>query len=429
MKAVIDFYDVHLKHWWTRPSYLVVIVFIAVLGFFHGKGQAQIAGFFLGIAAIVKYRKCIKHGCFRILPEVKLYWAWAVWSILIGLVIAVDYEFFFHNVKILIQMCVMLWALNVLLSEQRQDNSIYYAVFTIALINVLAVVLGIDYRIDNGEYVLQDDVEFGQKRVGGVYGNANGFGIMLVSGIWAFLMWYKRMSAVKLIVIVAGIGVLGYFCLQTGSRKVFIVGSCLVASWIVWALPNRKGTGVLWMGVSIAILMISAPFLLGYVMDNTIVGERFQRMIDFGGGSAVTGFREGNIRHVLIVDGFMMWLHHPIFGVGLGQFGAHHWSGLYSHSDYIEPLACTGLLGFILYQGFAFVVTKRLIGLLRVRLPDEVRRKVKGMLLFMLWCHYLLGFGTPMWSSQLHVLLVMFCGVCGSRIKSEYVLHRYPTGV
>ena len=54
--------------------------------------------------------------------------------------------------------------------------------------------------------------------------------------------------------------------------------------------------------------------------------------------------------------GFNLFLENPLFGIGFNNFQEYFYTGQYSHSDYIESLASTGIVGFILYQGSYFVL-------------------------------------------------------------------------
>ena len=98
----------------------------------------------------------------------------------------------------------------------------------------------------------------------------------------------------------------------------------------------------------------------------------------------------------------------PLVGVGWSQFRVKFWAGLYSHSDYMEPLATTGLVGFVLYQAFYFILLRRIWRLLSRAQIDEDVYRLKVMLIG-LGAILLLGVGAPHFQSlNVYMLLVTF---------------------
>jgi putative inorganic carbon (HCO3(-)) transporter len=49
-------------------------------------------------------------------------------------------------------------------------------------------------------------------------------------------------------------------------------------------------------------------------------------------------------------EGFQMLFHHPLFGVGMGQFTEHH--HLTSHNSFVLVFSELGLVGYFLWVGF-----------------------------------------------------------------------------
>ena len=302
----------------------------------------------------------------------------------------------------------------------------------IALVNVVAIKLGYHFDVHDTGEIVKEAVDIGESRIVGLSGNANGLGFVMLNGVWAVILLYRIMDRYLRIVsrlLLIGLLVLfSYYVLNTASRKSLLVLCVMLCLWFVWLLPRRKtGAGVFFRIFALIIIPLIILPLTAYIMSDTLIGQRFQHLLDAGGGSAIEGYK-ANIRYALVMDGIEYWLRNPIAGIGIGNFSMVHWSGLYSHSDFIEPLACTGLIGFILYQGFAFSILVRLLKLLMLRLPEDVEYILKGMVVFIVACHYLIGFGCPHWSAQTHMLIMVFIGTYSWRVYREYVLGMNPIG-
>lgn len=417
------------RSWIWQPHYWVVLAFMLGSGIFHGPNQLRMIGVVLTLFAV--YRSFnYKTSLFAIgFPaELKFYLLWGVWAILTGIIVADVPFIFWYNVKILVQMMIMLFSVGSLMFFQRDDRPFLVSVVLVAIINIVAVAMGYVSEGEGHEVYLDTSFDVTESRATGIARNSNSLGFILLEGIWAVMMLYgliaKRRRVGKMIVLLCSLGaifVFGRYVIYTGSRKSLLTMAAMVAAWVFWILPNGKGVeGLLTrMIVGFGVFMIGSS-IMAYVLTDTLVGSRFQQLMDAGGGNAAVGFKESNIRYLMYIDGLKIWLRHPIAGVGLGQFIVHFFSGHYSHSDYIEPLACTGLIGFVLYQGFAGAVLFRLIKMLRYRLSDSDMRTVKGMLLFIVLNHFFIGFGSPHWAAKSHELIVMFCGVWSYRVSLEY---------
>ena len=127
--------------------------------------------------------------------------------------------------------------------------------------------------------------------------------------------------------------------LPTGSRKSLL--SLVVVMLFYSAFKFRRNLAPLVFGL--AVLGLIGLFLGDAIIEyfsETIMGARF---LDRG-----TLDRGANIRLSLIQQGIQFFIENPIAGIGLGNFGLRSYSGHQSHNYYIEMLACTGIVGFVL---------------------------------------------------------------------------------
>jgi O-antigen ligase len=99
-------------------------------------------------------------------------------------------------------------------------------------------------------------------------------------------------------------------------------------------------------------------------------------------------------RYEMYQVGFEMFQEHPVAGVGIGHFAYYYRSHQYSHSDYIEPLATTGLIGFLLYQSFNCFVLLRAFKLAKW-IRNGYPAYVITMIIIGMMTIMLLGLGAP----------------------------------
>ena len=418
--------------WLFKLDYLIMIMFAFATAFCHGAGVMRVFGIVFAVTAVILQlndRMSVRR--IKVPIELKMYLAWVVWSFASGLIVAEFPGVVVYNSTLGIQMSILSFAAYAIFMNQRQVLPFLAAVIIIALANVAAVKLGYHFNVHDTE-IVKEAVDMGESRIVGLSGNANGLGFIMLNGIWAVILLYRIMDrCVPVVSRLLSIGLLAlfsYYALNTASRKSLLVLCVMLCLWFVWMLPKRNsGYGVFFRLLALIIIPLIILPLTAYIMSDTLIGHRFQLLLDAGGGSAIEGYK-ANVRYALVMDGIEYWLRNPIAGIGIGNFSMIHWSGLYSHSDFIEPLACTGLIGFILYQGFAFSILARLLKLLKRRLPEDVEYVLKGMVLFIVACHYLIGLGCPHWSAQTHMLIMVFIGTYSWRVYREYVLGMKPIG-
>jgi O-Antigen ligase len=82
-------------------------------------------------------------------------------------------------------------------------------------------------------------------------------------------------------------------------------------------------------------------------------------IILFGGRDDENAALSTQERYEAWATGLAMFRASPIFGVGAGQFGGHHW--LTAHNSFVLVLAETGLPGLILFVSIFYVSVKSLI--------------------------------------------------------------------
>lgn len=191
-------------------------------------------------------------------------------------------------------------------------------------------------------------------RVFGPLGNANAFGVMLVTAL-IFVMvgaLCERRLLAKLLYLAAA-GLLFSVELETGSRQAIIgtvVGGFMIIACYVYG--TRAGLkGVL---VSVAILVVLLPVAYS-IASTSKYWYRMEVAIMASKGDTTDADSSLLGRMWLYQRAWEVAVDHPVFGAGLDNFRMAAGQkigmriGTYSHSNYMEILASTGFPGFIIY--------------------------------------------------------------------------------
>ncbi len=193
-------------------------------------------------------------------------------------------------------------------------------------------------------------------RVYGTLGNANAFGTMLAVG--ASLCVVYALTARKLLARVLAIGLAVTFFIvvtTTGSRQA-LIGALLG--------PFSAGVGYLFhlgrqgKASFVPMLMLIAAGLVGatiYVAQTDFWFRMESALNVLETGQTVGADASLKNRMWLYKKSLETAISHPVFGVGLDNFRTVSRTGLgssvgtYAHSNYMEIMSTTGLLGFVAY--------------------------------------------------------------------------------
>jgi O-antigen ligase len=205
----------------------------------------------------------------------------------------------------------------------------------------------------------------------GTLGNANRFAFVSLIGLANLTYLWRVYSGrlIKILILLAG-GLLSYQIILSGSRKGMIgVFLILLLQYVFFVFKNRKAEVFKRLIGGLVVLSlffgIFGYFILksdyGYRMHNILLylkGQRVQK-----GDSSITG------RAYLYKVGLKNFLNSPIIGNGLSSFddtdlGIGKISrriGAYAHSNLIEVLASSGVIGLILYYSIYWTCISRLL--------------------------------------------------------------------
>jgi O-antigen ligase len=407
-----------VKPWWRRLDGLALVLFAIGGAFLHGQNEQRFLGLLMVVALFLSNGfpgPSFLRRIAPIPPEVWCFTAWVFWAGTTGFVVAENTPVFMAGMMKIGQMLVVVWVAYAILCFSGSPWIVFLGIIVGGLLQIQSVLLS------SGDMASLFNSATRQE---GMVQNANSLGFYM---IWTFLSlalfwpvaqkghWLRKAAVLALI------PATGLVMLASGSRKSFVVWSFVLAAWPIFGLVERRGE---WFAQMLARGLITlAVVSAGWVafplaMEYTPVGKRFEILSDRGGGSTIAGM-ERDIRNEMYREGWTMFWSSPLVGVGWNQFRVKFWSGQYSHSDYMEPLATTGLVGFALYQSFYFILLRRIWRLLAAsrEAVDQYRLRI---MLITIMAILMLGLGTPHFSSQIvFMILVSFSCYTWRRIRPE----------
>ena len=412
--------------WAYRLDGWALFAFAAGSCFLFGYGQQRSLAILMILSSTVVHLRHLRAAIRRLSPvppEIWLYTGWVAWAGLTGPLVAADLGMFWAGMRVVLQMFVLVWVAYSILRQIGSPDAIFWGLIVGALVQVGMVFAGAgSIRV---AAVLEVD-----QRVRGSTSNPNGLAFLMVwCTISAMNFWHGRLrwALVRKPVIASIVGLATIVLLASGSRKSTIALAVLLYLWAVVARGTLRGIKKAAAVVVVGVAAFAAITSYGpSLVEDTEVGRRFDQFLMAGHGD-VRQAAEANIRYRMYVDGWKMFSEHPVFGVGLNNFGVHFVTGQYSHSNLIEPLATTGLIGFLLYQAFYILVFFRAWRLLRVVRAPLDRYRLRMVLIGIVTIN-LIGLGSPLYtSSSVHLLLVAF-SVFTAGLREQYIANREVAG-
>lgn len=183
-----------------------------------------------------------------------------------------------------------------------------------------------------------------------------------------------------------------YAVIYVATRKalfseLIIISSVLLAKFNI---KNLKDISLM----TFAIIVIYIAY--SYILDNTLLGERLSTIEDSSTKWNTTSYSLLNFlgdRAYFYINGWQLFLDHPIIGIGLFNFGIFMNSRLPIHSEYIVQLCELGLIGSFIYIGYISSIFKKIKQL-------RVIRENKISLVFYGWMASLLFISLTTWTYE-----------------------------
>ncbi len=252
--------------------------------------------------------------------------------------------------------------------------------FGLQLMAVTAVTLAIAVFTVLGDIQLKLDITSGANL------SENDTGAIMAFGCFALLYtWHKKEKPSLLLSILKVIGVIACVTVifLSGSRKSIIAVVLMAVLWLLLCIRdyfkaiNLKVILVIAVAGIVTYAIIS-KWLLPYAEQTSLYRRLFGSAAELAANSDASRVR-------LIQYALQDFLQHPLAGLGFAQFQRHH--GNYSHCTYVEPLACSGIIG-LLYLYPYFTITKKQLQL-SFSCPRGSAERIRQKELLVYWCMFL----------------------------------------
>lgn len=309
---------------------------------------------FVGVFTVPMF---VRHARIRDLPrEGVLLGLFILWS-LTGLFEATNLTLFTYYLKLLSELALIVLAVSVILKHSGAGKWFYLAFWGVAVVRVFYGSEPVSMeRIIDTRVVSRID-----------YANTIGFlcslGILGLLAVWGETkkLWWRA-------ALVAGGALALYGVVLSASRGAFVT---LIAIALLWPTMCMVGASKFKFKtiVGAVVLLFLAYEVYQFIVQNTYMGVRYTTATHMEDGSTQTRFE-------LVMTGFRLFAQNPIFGCGLGQFGAASGTGLYAHNEVAEIAGTLGLPGLVLYYSVYWLAWRRLTWSLRCLRDPLIRYRI-----------------------------------------------------
>lgn len=323
-----------------------LFVYVAsIILFSYSEGKSYITKIVaMGLVAVYIYTFYNRKQPIPIAREWLILLLWVIVSLL-SIFFAIDFNLAVSKFITILQVFIISFMIYSLVYSVRNANSILLSLLlTVLIVSLLAYSNPAAYADTDG-------------RLKATFNNANLYGLVLLSSIIISLGYL--FSAKYLIFRIVQLPLILFFfimLLQTGSRKAILGLFIVVTLFVYFKFREHIKRNVF---VALLMLVVAVSAVAGglYYLKDTSHFYRIQRVIDAFESKDISSAGESERgRLELYAKGLEVAMDNPVIGVGLDNFrrvdSGNVFSsdiGTYSHSNYIEVLVSTGIIGFVLY--------------------------------------------------------------------------------
>lgn len=359
------------RPWYSPGALLVSFVVVSILLFSYTKGTNQYPKLAAGFLIVFFLINVLLMGRrLKLNTEYYLIFAWLLIGVM-SIPTALDSNIAMSKLFTLVAVLPMSLAFFHFATWYESPKSIWAGILVGTIVMIF---LALHQGLSHG---------YGD-RLTGTIGNANHFGYLLViSLIITFYAFFSLKNWLLKSGVVAVGTVLVYFIPLTGSKQGFF--GMFLAMFIYTIVKMDFNNFRRTLKSIILMVLLTVVILSTFVyVSQTLY---FDRVTDFivsvthgkMGKASLIGESTRN-RYLFYVYGFDIAVNHPALGVGLDNFRVainkypefnSFNLGAYAHSNYIELMADTGFIGFVLYMGIYIVLGMRLLRLRKQPLEAE----------------------------------------------------------
>lgn len=281
----------------------------------------------------------------------------------------------------------------------EHEKSVKFAVRLLAVTAFACAVSCLIMNVDVGKKLTLES---------GASVSTNDIGSIMAFGCFAILFAFGLKehkglikTAIKIGYIIAAVSVI----FIAGSRKsILAVIILFVILFLLCAKDFFKNLSFTWIIIITILLIVAAVIVYQYLIPMVEDTNLYVRV--YGRGAERTANSdEGRIRlYEMAMEDFLA---HPVFGLGFNNFALDH-NGLYTHSTYAEPLACSGIIGFLYLAPYVMILVKQ-IKLIRLNKSNLEERIWQKELLAFYISFLFVGIGIPYIYKDIScIILAMF---------------------
>lgn len=312
---------------------LAIVCFVLIIDAFQGKGKIflKVEGYHLWMLVFSSY--CSASAIWAIRSDAAIQKGITIFEIMICM-------FFIYNHYIRIN------------TIQPLVDALRWGGYVIAIYTVFF--FGIDFI----KYVLTAG-----SRLENVYANVNSIGIAVaLSVVFAFynIFFVNKKFVISDILLIPSMMVIA----ATGSRKAIIV---VILGVFLLVRKRFSGKNIIRNAISVMVVVFIFIIMLYYLSKLSIFSGISERLIGLLGLISDKGDADSSalLRQEYIHIGLEQFYKSPFLGIGIGSSGEilsrFFGRNTYFHNNFVEMLACGGIVGFCIYYSFYWCFGKTLL--------------------------------------------------------------------
>lgn len=289
----------------------------------------------------------------------------------------------------------------------EHEKSVKFAVRLLAVTAFACAVSCLIMNVDVGKKLTLES---------GASVSTNDIGSIMAFGCFAVLFAFGLKEhkglikiAIKIGYIIAGVSVI----FIAGSRKsVLAIIILFVMLFLLCAKDFFKNLSITWIVIITLLLIVAAVIVYQYLLPMVEDTNLYVRVYGRGAERAANSDESRIELYNTALNEFIV---HPFFGLGFNGFDAVHQN--YTHSTYVEPLACSGIIGFLYLAPYVMILVKQ-IKLIRLNKSNIEERIWQKELLAFYISFLFVGIGIPyMYKDIPCIILAMF--IASQKISFE----------
>lgn len=373
----------------TKPITLITFAKLAICGIFLNYYCYNILrGGLLPYGTAVFYAIAIVcvlgdllQGKISISSEIKCWIVYIVFS-LVTVGFAIDSNAAFKSIWEYVQRLILIMMISYICEKEKSVN------YSIRLLAVTAIACAVS------SLMMNESVSKKLTMTSGAIISTNDIGAIMAFGCFAVLFAFGLKehkglikTLIKISYIIAALSVI----FLAGSRKsILAIIILFVLLFLFCAKDYFNNISTTQLIIVTLLLIATAIFVYNYLLPNVEQTDMYARIY----GRKAEGALESDADRIALYRQAMeAFFNNPLFGLGYNNFEVLHY-GTYTHSTYVEPLACSGIGGFLYLAPYVMILAKQ-INLIKLFKHDTEERLWQKELLAFYISFLFVGIGIP----------------------------------